>query len=79
MAKIKYPLFSKEVRGSIFGQLTFSKKITGQQCRSQNSQVDFVNPARVYVRHTFKLSTQWWNLLTADEKLTFSGYSKADI
>ena len=79
MAKIKSPLFSKEVRGSIFGQLVFSKKKAFQQARSQKSQVDYINVPRIYVRYKFKTSAEWWNVLTDDEKLCFVGYSKDDI
>ena len=79
MAKIKFPLYSKEVRGSIFGQLTFSNKKAGQQCRTQKAQTDYLNPAREYVRYKFKTSSDWWKFLTPAEQLTFANYSKNDI
>jgi len=79
MAKIKYPLFSAEVRGTIFGKLTFSKKSIGQECRNQNAQVDFDTPNRLYARGVFRTATQWWNVLTSAEQLEFVGYTKDDI
>ncbi len=51
--KIKGPLMSEEARGTIAGNLTFSKRKSGQQARFQKKQSDANSPSQQIQRSSF--------------------------
>ena len=72
MAKIKGPLMSKEASGSIGENLTFSKRLSGQQARFQRRQ-DLSNPsaAQIIQQTLYSYAVVYWAILSSAEKAVY--------
>ena len=68
MAKVRGPLLSLHAKGSIYENLTFSARATGQQVRSQRKQADVITPARTAHRQTFIAAKTAWHELSPAAK-----------
>lgn len=68
MAKLKGPLLSNTASGTFGPRLTFSRRTSGQQVRTQHAQVDYENTKRKIVRDAFRYAIILWNSMPANEK-----------
>jgi hypothetical protein len=84
MVKIRGPLLSQTAQGTIYKNIVFSVRKSGQQARFQNKQVVVITEARYFQRSNYQLSVNAWTLLSESEKndwknqalkLHFTGYN----
>lgn len=73
MAKASGPLHSVGASGSIAGELTFSKRSSGQQVRFQRKQKDVLTPGREAQREQYSAAVATWNELPASMKGVLAG------
>jgi len=71
--KIKSPLFSQSVSGTIADALTFSNRKTGQQVRFQRKQKDVLTALRIAQRGNFLNAIDRWN--AKDYGIAIFGFS----
>lgn len=67
---------SQSASGTIAGNITFSKRASGQQVRFQNKQKDKITSARTEQRDKFSDAVDAWNLLTPTEKRSWNTQAK---
>lgn len=63
MVKLRGPLHSQSASGTIAGNLTFSRRKSGQQVRWQRKQKDVITAGRTAQRNKFLDCKDSWNLL----------------
>ena len=68
MVKITGPAYSEEAHGTVGEVLTFSKRGSGQQVRTQRKQKDVITTGRTIQRNKFNLGLDLWRSLPDNEK-----------
>jgi len=71
--KIKGPLFSQSVSGTIAQAFTFSNRKSGQQVRFQRKQKDVSTALRIAQRANFLNAVDRWNV--KDYGISIAGFS----